>query len=208
MKNFILPGAVVIVTTVLLLGNFSSLKAAEKAQVGSPAPDFTLIDINGEDITLSDYRGKYVVLEWINYDCPFVAKHYNSKNMQSLQDEYRGKGVLWLAVNSSAEGKQGQFSNNEIHKRLKKHQSTVDAYLIDGNGEVGRTYGATHTPHMYIIDPQGTLLYMGAIDSIRSANIADIAKADNYVTMALDAILVGDEVPIKATRAYGCTVKY
>ena len=208
MKNFILPGAVVIVTTVLLLGNFSSLMAAEKAQVGSRAPDFTLIDINGEDITLSDYRGKYVVLEWINYDCPFVAKHYNSKNMQSLQDAYRGKGVLWLAVNSSAEGKQGQFSNNEIHKRLKKHQSTVDAYLIDGNGEVGRTYCATHTPHMYIIDPQGTLLYMGAIDSIRSANIADIAKADNYVTMALDAILVGDEVPIKATRAYGCTVKY
>lgn len=208
MKKFILPVAVLIIATILIFGTFSSSMAAEKAQVGNPAPDFTLVDTNGEDRTLSDYRGKYVVLEWINYDCPFVAKHYNSKNMQSLQDQYRDKGILWLAVNSSAEGKQGQFSNNEIHTRLQKHQSTVDAYLLDGNGEVGRLYGATHTPHMYIIDPQGTLVYMGAIDSIRSANIADIAEADNYVTMALEAVLGGDEVPVKTTRAYGCTVKY
>ena len=113
----------------------------------------------------------------------------------------------WASIRS-AEGKQGQFSIEEIHSRLKNHGSNLDAYLLDGNGEVGRAYGATHTPHMYIINPEGTLLYMGAIDSIRSASVADIPKADNYVVMAMDAIFDGKEVPVKMTRAYGCTVKY
>ncbi len=208
MKKILIPIAAVAVAAAFILGNFSTPMAAGDAQVGSPAPDFTLKDINGNTVTLSDYQGKYVVLEWINYDCPFVAKHYNSMNMQGLQDSYREQGVVWLAINSSATGKQGQFSNAEIHNRLKKHESTVDAYLLDGNGDVGRTYGATHTPHMYIIDPEGTLRYMGAIDSIRSANVADIPKADNYVTMAFGAIFGGEEVPVTMTRAYGCTVKY
>ena len=208
MKRILIPAAVVAVAAAFLLVNFSTPMAAGEAKVGNAAPDFTLADTNGNSVTLSDYNGKYVVLEWINYDCPFVAKHYDAKNMQGLQDKYREQGVVWLAVNSSAEGKQGQFSNEEIHKRLKKHASTVDAYLLDGNGEVGRTYGATHTPHMYIINPEGTLIYMGAIDSINSANIADIPKADNYVVMALDAAFAGNEVPVEMTRAYGCTVKY
>ncbi len=208
MKKILIPVAVVAVAAAFLLGNYSSPMAAGDAQVGSPAPDFTLTDTNGNSVTLSDYSGKYVILEWINYDCPFVVKHYQSKNMQGLQDKYREQGVVWLAVNSSAEGKQGQFSNDEIHARLKKHASTVDAYLLDGSGDVGRTYGATHTPHMYIINPEGTLIYMGAIDSIRSANVADVPKADNYVTMAMDAVAEGKEVPVKMTRAYGCTVKY
>lgn len=208
MKRILIPAAVVAVAAAFLLVNFSTPMAAGEAKVGNAAPDFTLADTNGNSVTLSDYSGKYVVLEWINYDCPFVAKHYDAKNMQGLQDKYREQGVVWLAVNSSAEGKQGQFSNEEIHKRLKKHASTVDAYLLDGNGEVGRTYGATHTPHMYIINPEGTLIYMGAIDSINSANIADIPKADNYVVMALDAAFAGNEVPVEMTRAYGCTVKY
>ncbi len=208
MKRILIPAAVVAVAATFLLVNFSTPMAAGEAKVGNAAPDFTLADTNGNSVTLSDYSGKYVVLEWINYDCPFVAKHYDAKNMQGLQDKYREQGVVWLAVNSSAEGKQGQFSNEEIHKRLKKHASTVDAYLLDGNGEVGRTYGATHTPHMYIINPEGTLIYMGAIDSINSANIADIPKADNYVVMALDAAFAGNEVPVEMTRAYGCTVKY
>lgn len=208
MKRILIPAAVVAVAAAFLLVNFSTPMAAGEAKVGNAAPDFTLADTNGNSVTLSDYNGKYVVLEWINYDCPFVAKHYDAKNMQGLQDKYREQGVVWLAVNSSAEGKQGQFSNEEIHSRLKKHASTVDAYLLDGNGDVGRTYGATHTPHMYIINPEGTLIYMGAIDSINSANIADIPKADNYVVMALDAAFAGNEVPVEMTRAYGCTVKY
>jgi peroxiredoxin len=208
MKKFLIPAAVVAVAAAFLLGNYSSPMAAGDAQVGSPAPDFTLTDTNGNSVTLSDYSGKYVILEWINYDCPFVAKHYNSKNMQGLQDKYREAGVVWLGVNSSAEGKQGQFSIEEIHSRLKNHGSTLDAYLLDGSGDVGRMYGATHTPHMYIINPEGTLIYMGAIDSIRSANVADIPKADNYVIMAMDAAIEGKEVPVTMTRAYGCTVKY
>lgn len=208
MKRILIPAAVVAVAAAFLLVNFSTPMAAGEAKVGSAAPDFTLADTNGNSVTLSDYSGKYVVLEWINYDCPFVAKHYDAKNMQGLQDKYREQGVVWLAVNSSAEGKQGQFSNEEIHKRLKKHASTVDAYLLDGSGDVGRAYGATHTPHMYIINPEGTLIYMGAIDSINSANIADIPKADNYVVMALEAVFAGKEVPVEMTRAYGCTVKY
>jgi peroxiredoxin len=208
MKKFLIPAAVVAVAAAFLLGNYSSPMAAGDAQVGSPAPDFTLTDTNGNSVTLSDYSGKYVILEWINYDCPFVAKHYNSKNMQGLQDKYREAGVVWLGVNSSAEGKQGQFSIEEIHSRLKNHGSTLDAYLLDGSGDVGRMYGATHTPHMYIINPEGTLIYMGAIDSIRSANVADIPKADNYVIMAMDAAVEGKEVPVTMTRAYGCTVKY
>ena len=208
MKKFLIPAAVVAVAAAFLLGNYSSPMAAGDAQVGSPAPDFTLTDTNGNRVTLSDYSGKYVILEWINYDCPFVAKHYNSKNMQGLQDKYREAGVVWLGVNSSAEGKQGQFSIEEIHSRLKNHGSTLDAYLLDGSGDVGRMYGATHTPHMYIINPEGTLIYMGAIDSIRSANVADIPKADNYVIMAMDAAVEGKEVPVTMTRAYGCTVKY
>ena len=208
MKKVLIPLAVVAVAAAFVLGNFSTPMAGGDAQVGNPAPDFTLTDTNGNSVTLSDYQGKYVVLEWINYDCPFVVKHYQSKNMQGLQDKYREQGVVWLAVNSSAEGKQGQFSNDEIHKRLKNHASTVDAYLLDGSGDVGRTYGATHTPHMYIINPEGTLIYMGAIDSIRSANVADVPKADNYVVMAFDAAFAGKEVPVEMTRAYGCTVKY
>lgn len=208
MKKILIPIAVVAVAAAALLANFSTPMAGGDAQVGSAAPDFTLTDTNGNSVTLSDYSGKYVVLEWINYDCPFVVKHYQSKNMQGLQDKYREQGVVWLAVNSSAEGKQGQFSNDEIHKRLKNHASKVDAYLLDGTGDVGRMYGATHTPHMYIINPEGTLIYMGAIDSIRSANIADVPKADNYVVMAFDAAFAGKEVQVNMTRAYGCTVKY
>ena len=200
--------ALLVTLTLFLNGSPSDLIAEEKAKVGQSAPDFTLTDVSGNTISLSDFRGNYIVLEWINYDCPFVAKHYISKNMQSLQDHYRNQGVLWLAVNSSAEGKQGQFSNDEIRKRLKTHQSTVDAYLLDKNGEVGRLYGATHTPHMYIVNPKGTLIYRGAIDSIRSTNIADIPKAENYVTMALDAVFDGKNVPVEHTRAYGCDVKY
>ncbi len=208
MRKFLIPAIAVAIAAAFVLGNVSSPMASGDAQVGNPAPGFTLTDTNGNSVTLADYRGKYVVLEWINYDCPFVAKHYNSKNMQGIQDKYREQGVVWLAVNSSAEGKQGHFSNDEIHARMKKHASTVDAYLLDGSGDVGRTYGATHTPHMYVIDPEGTLVYMGAIDSIRSADVADVPKADNYVSMALDATLAGQDVPVKTTRAYGCTVKY
>ena len=208
MKKILLSLGTGIMAVALMFGLYSTPQANGKAPVDKPAPDFTLINTDGKKVSLTDFKGKYVVLEWINYDCPFVAKHYNSGNMQALQKKYMEKGVVWLAICSSAPGKQGHFSNEAIHQRMKAHNSEVSAYLHDENGEIGRLYGATNTPNMYIINPDGELEYRGAIDSIRSANQADIAKADNYVAMALDAAMAGEEIKVNMTRAYGCDVKY
>lgn len=172
------------------------------------APEFTLPDVQGKNHSLEDYRGKYVVLEWINYDCPYVRKHYESGNMQSLQKEYREKGVVWLAINSSAPGKQGHFSSEEITRRSNEQNAKFDAYLIDEDGKVGRAYGARTTPHMYVIDPKGNLIYQGAIDNRPTSNLKDIEGATNYVRQALDAAMNGKAVEKARTRAYGCSVKY
>lgn len=182
--------------------------AQNKAEIDKPAPYFELTDVNGVKHKLSDFRGKYVVLEWINFNCPFVKKHYDSKNMQKLQDKYTQQGVIWLAICSSAPGKEGHLPKDEIKKRSENYKTKFTAYLIDESGDVGRLYSAKTTPHMYIIDPQGTLIYAGAIDSIRSTDKADIEKAENYVSKALGEALAGKPVSTKVTQPYGCSVKY
>ena len=181
---------------------------ATEAVPGQKAPSFTLKDSNGQEHSLSDFKGKYVVLEWVNFDCPFVHKHYSSGNMQRLQRTYTGKGVVWLSVCSSAPGKQGFFEGEDLAKRIASEQNSSTAYLVDADGQVGQLYGAKATPHMFVINPEGVLLYAGAIDDIASTDKADIAKATNYVREVLDAALAGRSVDIKTTRAYGCSVKY
>jgi hypothetical protein len=149
-----------------------------------------------------------VVLEWVNYDCPFVAKHYDSGNMQKLQTAAVGKGVVWLAINSSAEGKQGNFTPEVIAERSKKHGAAFSAYLLDADGKVGRAYGAKTTPHMYLIDPSGTLVYAGGIDDTPSTDVEDIKTAKNYVQAALDESLAGKKITTTTSKPYGCSVKY
>ena len=178
------------------------------AVVGKAAPAFSLTDLEGKTVRLADFKGKFVVLEWVNFDCPFVQKHYGSGNMQSLQRTYAGKGVVWLAVNSSAPGKQGHYPPAEIEARAKRHAAAFSAYLVDPDGAVGRAYGAKTTPHMFVIDPAGTLLFAGGIDDKPSTDVADVATAKNFVRLALDAALAGQPVAVTSSQPYGCSVKY
>lgn len=194
--------------SVLLLMLALSQASAKTARVDQSAPDFTLTDVNGKQVSLSDFRGKYVVLEWVNYDCPFVRKHYGSGNMQKLQKEYTAKGVVWLSICSSAPGKQGFFETGELKTRMEKVDASPTDYLVDASGEVGRTYDAKTTPHMFIINPEGTLIYAGGIDDIASTDQDDIAKATNYVRTTLDAAMAGKPVTTKGSHPYGCSVKY
>jgi peroxiredoxin len=182
--------------------------ALAKVEVGKPAPDFTLTDTNGKTHSLADFKGKLVVLEWVNHGCPYVRKHYDSKNMQSLQAKYSAQGVVWLSICSSAPGQQGHMSPADWNKTNASNGFAGAALLIDEPGKVGRLYGARTTPHMYVIDATGTLVYQGGIDSIRSSNQADIAKAENYVAAALDAVMAGKPVANASTQPYGCSVKY
>lgn len=176
--------------------------------VNQPAPDFTAVDSNGKTHSLSQYRGKTVVLEWTNHDCPYVRKHYQSGNMQSLQKAATRDGVVWLSIISSAPGKQGHVSAAKANDLTSKRNATPSAVILDENGDIGRLYGAKTTPHMYIIDPNGTLVYMGGIDSIPSSNQADIDKATNYVRLALQSMSEGKAIADNVTRPYGCSVKY
>jgi hypothetical protein len=178
------------------------------AVVGQPAPEFTLKDGSGQSHTLSSLRGKHVVLEWVNFGCPFVQKHYGSGNMQKLQKAYTGKGVVWLSVNSSGEGKQGYYPAAELASVLKGKGAAPTAYLLDTDGKVGHLYGARTTPHMFVIDPQGKLVYAGGIDDRPSTDQADIAGATNYVAAALDQALAGKPVTTAVSKPYGCSVKY
>jgi peroxiredoxin len=198
----------VFAATLALAVAVAALPAHAAAVVGQAAPDFTLVDSQGQKHTLSSLKGKTVVLEWINYDCPFVQKHYNSGHMQKLQKDFAAKGVVWLAINSSNKGKQGNFPPAEIEARSKKHGAAFAAYLIDEDGTVGRAYGAKTTPHMYIIDPKGTLLYAGGIDDKPSTDLADIHTARNFVQVALDEALAGKPVTTTTSQPYGCSVKY
>ena len=182
--------------------------AQSQATVGEPAPAFTLPDTDGTTHRLSDFEGKYVVLEWLNFECPFVGKHYDSGNMQKLQASYTDKDVVWLSIVSSAEGKQGYYPPKEMKAQMKKHNGDMTAILMDPSGEVGRTYGAKVTPHMYVISPEGTLLYKGGIDDKPTTDEADIKGATNYVSNALDQALNGKEVTPKTAAPYGCTIKY
>ena len=182
--------------------------AQAAADVGAAAPDFSLPDSNGETRSLSDFGGQYVVLEWTNDGCPFVRKHYGSGNMQSLQKEYTAKDVAWLSIISSAPGEQGHVSGAEANALTAERDAAPTAVLLDPSGDVGREYDAKTTPHMYIIDPKGTLIYAGGIDSIPSANPQDIEKAMPYVKLALDEAMAGKPVSQAQTRPYGCSVKY
>jgi len=178
------------------------------AKIGQPAPNFKLSSATGKKYSLSDYKGQWVVLEWINLQCPFVLKHYNSKNMQTLQQNYTKKEVVWLSICSSAPGKQGNFSGEELTAQIKEVSSSSTAYLIDGDGKVGHSYGAKTTPHMFIINPKGVLVYAGAIDDKPSVKLEDVKGATNFVAAALDAGLAKKVIKVSSTVSYGCSVKY
>lgn len=178
------------------------------AKIDHPAPDFTLTGIDGKDHSLSGFKGKYVVLEWNNPDCPFVKKHYGSGNMQALQEKYAKKDVVWLTICSSGMGKQGYYEPADLVQMTRKNESKATAYLRDSEGKVGRMYGAKTTPHMYVINPEGLLIYAGAIDNKPSTKTADVDGATNYVQSTLDAAMAGTAIPVKTTTPYGCSVKY
>ena len=186
----------------------SSTPAYATAQPGQPAPAFRAVDVTGKTVSLSDFRGKTVVLEWNNPNCPFVQKHYSSGNMQSLQQKNTAAGVAWLAINSTNEGHSDYLSPAKLAAWFGEQKAATTAILMDPRGEIGRAYGAKVTPHMYVIDPKGTVVYAGAIDDKRSANPADVKTSTNHVSVALSELAAGKAVANAATTAYGCTIKY
>jgi peroxiredoxin len=186
----------------------ASMSFADELKVGSEAPAFTLKDTSGKEHSLADYKGKFVVLEWFNEGCPFVKKHYTSGNMQKLQQEYTGKDVVWLSINSSAPGNQGHVTPETAPKTIAEWKMNATKILLDHDGKVGRMYGAKTTPHMFVIDKAGKLVYQGAIDSKPTPNTADVADAENYVKVALDSTMAGKPVENASTKPYGCSVKY
>lgn len=187
---------------------FFGLLVGRAVETGQSAPDFTLTDIEGKTHNLSDYRGKTVVLEWMNQGCPFVVKHYNIGNMPAVQRDALADGVIWLVINSGSRGAQGDLEPAEVKSWQKEKGASFTAYFRDRDGRVGHLYGAKTTPHMYVISAEGTLVYQGAIDSIRSTKSSDIDRAENYVRSALKDISEGRTVRTKITRPYGCSVKY
>jgi peroxiredoxin len=178
------------------------------ATVGQAAPDFELVDTAGKPVKLADFKGRFVVLEWTNPGCPFVVKHYGSQNMQGLQKEFTAKNVVWLGVSSTAKGHADYLDPTALAQRYKQWGATGTALLMDDSGKVGRAYGARTTPHMYVIDPKGLLVYAGGIDDKRSANPEDVKGAKNYVRAALGDVLAGKPVATPSAAPYGCSVKY
>ena len=206
MKNFTKRSLIVTATAAAALSLAAPLMASPT--VGVSAPDFTAVDSNGVSHNLSDFSGKTVVLEWTNDGCPYVKKHYESGNMQAIQKSAVADDVVWLSVISSAPGKQGHVDGAGANAIVAKHDAAPSAVLLDESGDLGRLYGARTTPHMYVINGGGDLVYQGAIDSNRSANPATIAGATNYVTAALDAVKAGGLPANAQTQPYGCSVKY
>lgn len=186
----------------------TAVPPAATAAVGQPAPAFNAPDIAGKSVSLGDYAGKTIVLEWTNDGCPFVGKHYDSGNMQALQRKYTTAGVVWLTVASSAPGEQGYVTPAEAKADLAHWQAAPTDFLLDPDGIIGRLYDARATPNMVVIDRSGRVVYMGAIDDKPSTRLADVKTAHNYVVAALDAIDAGQPVAIPSTRAYGCSIKY
>lgn len=181
---------------------------AKGAEIGKPAPAFTATDSNGKAHTLSDFIGKTVVLEWTNHECPYVRKHYDTNNMQDLQKDATGKGVVWLSIVSSAQGKQGYTTGEEANKIIAKEKSAETARLLDPTGAIGTVYGASTTPHMFVIDPQGIVVYAGGIDDQPSVSHSTVKTAKNYVKAALDDLAAGKPVAVATAKPYGCNVKY
>lgn len=182
--------------------------AAYAVRIGDPAPDFTATDSNGKTQTLSAYKGKYVVLEWSNRDCPYTRKHYASGNMQSLQKEWTAKGVIWITILSSAPGEQGYVNASDENAQLAKVHAAPTAAILDPKGTIGHEYDAKTTPHMFVIDPEGKIIYHGAIDDHPTPDPADIKSSKNYVSEALTQAMAGGQVATSYTRPYGCSVKY
>jgi len=178
------------------------------AKVGEAAPNFTAAASSGKTIRLSDYRGKYVVLEWHNNGCPYVGKHYKSGNMQRLQKQWTAQGVVWFTVISSAPGTQGYVTASEENDYMAKVQAAPTAALLDPTGEVGHLYAAKTSPQMIVINPQGVMIYDGAIDDKPTTDLNDVARATNYVSLALEQAMAGKQVETPTTRPYGCSVKY
>jgi peroxiredoxin len=186
----------------------ATLIAADSPPVGSSAPEFSLPDAKGKTHSLSEFKGKYVVLEWFNPECPFVKKHYGSGNMQKLQQEFTNKGVVWLTIDSNAPGLEGNLTPEQASNTVTSWKTHQTALLLDSDGKVGRAYGAKNTPHMFVINPEGKIVYEGAIDSKATPNPSDIANSTNYVKVALDESMSGKTVSNPNTKPYGCSVKY
>jgi peroxiredoxin len=184
------------------------LVQAQPVRVGSAAPAFTVTDSNGKTHRLSDFKGKTVVLEWTNHECPFVRKHYESGNMQRLQQDAASKGVVWLSIISSASGQQGYLTGQRANQLTRSRNASPTAVILDASGNLGRLYGARTTPHLFIIDNSGILRYAGAIDDKPTADKADVATANNYVRSALNSLSKGQPVKPATTQPYGCSVKY
>src|SRR5262252_1395257 len=182
--------------------------AFDPPPVGSAAPDFSLTDAQSKTRSLSEYKGKYVVLEWFNPECPFVKKHYGSGNMQKLQQEYTGKGVVWLTIDSNAPGTEGNITADQAKKIMESWKTHQTALLLDPESKIAKLYGAKNTPNMVIVGPDGKIVYEGAIDSKATPNPADIPSSTNYVKNALDESLAGKPVSNAQTKPYGCSVKY
>jgi len=196
------------ITTILASICLATSVFAAGVSTGDAAPDFTLKDPSGKEHSLSGYKGKFVVLEWTNFECPFVKKHYSGGNMQALQKQYTAEDIVWLSICSSGPEKQGHLTAEGAADATGKNDFAATAYLIDEDGKVGKLFGAKTTPHMFVINPEGHVVYQGAIDSIRSADSEDIAKADNYVAQCLEAGKSGKPIPVGTTKPYGCGVKY
>lgn len=186
----------------------ASSALAAGPEIGQPAPNFTLKDTTGKEVSLSEFKGKTVVLEWVNFGCPFVKKHYDSHSMQKLQTEETEKGVVWLSICSSAPGKQGNFTPAEAAAKAKEYGSDATAYLIDEDGKVGALYDAKTTPEMYIVNAGGNLVYKGAIDDQPSPDPSTLNGATNYVKVALSEARAGKPITTPQTKSYGCSVKY
>jgi peroxiredoxin len=185
-----------------------TLARAAGPDVGKPAPQFTAVDSNGKTWSLADLKGKIVVIETTNHECPYVGKHYRAKNMQTQQREAAARGVVWLTSASSATGEQGYVTAQQANELTKSRDAAPAAVLLDPQSRIARAYGATVTPHMYIIDASGILVYKGGIDSIPSADMADIPKAKQYVRVGLQELEAGKPISDVSTRPYGCTLKY
>jgi len=184
-----------------------SANPAAQARIGAPAPAFTLTDSNGKAVSLADYKGKTVVLEWSNHDCPYVRKHYGGNNMQTLQQKWTGQGVVWLTLISSPPGEQGHVTPAQANKLTVDRAAAPTAVLFDGKGDTARAYGASVTPHMYVISGAGTLVYMGGIDDKPSSRQEDLKTAKNFVDAALGEVTQGKPVSVTTSRPYGCTIK-
>lgn len=190
----------------ILTISLSPFLLSAAVETGAPAADFTLTDSNGTEHSLSDFEGQFVVLEWLNHGCPFVVRHYESGNLPELQKSYTEKGAVWLSIVSSAPGKQGYHSPEDTNKMSKEKGANPTAVLLDPTGKVGKAYGAQTTPHMYVINPEGVLIYQGAIDDDPRGRKGDDAKC--YVSAALDSAMNGETVETGTTKPYGCSVKY